>query len=76
MTPEQAVRAFQDVKGKNMMLIHWGGFTLAYHAWTEPIERALAAAKEKEVNLIAPKIGETAQIDSDMHIPISSWWEF
>ncbi|MDI5789020.1 hypothetical protein PO124_13125 [Bacillus licheniformis] len=24
-----------------MMLIHWGAFTLAYHGWKEPIERAL-----------------------------------
>lgn len=76
MTPEKAVQAHLDVNGKNMMLIHWGAFTLAYHGWTEPIERALKAAKEKEVNLIAPEISETVQLDSDLHIPISSWWDF
>lgn len=76
MTPEEAVQAHLDVNGKNMMLIHWGAFTLAYHGWTEPIERALKAAKEKEVNLIAPEIGETARLDSGKQIPISSWWDF
>lgn len=76
MTPEEAVQAHLDVNGKNMMLIHWGAFTLAYHGWTEPIERALKAAKEKEVNLILPEIGETAELDRDLHIPISSWWDF
>lgn len=74
MIPEQSVKASLDVNGNNMMLMHWGGFTLANHGWKEPIERALNAAKEKEVNLIVPKIGETVQLDSDLHIPISSWW--
>jgi hypothetical protein len=39
-------------------------------------ERALKVAKEKGVNLIAPEIGETVQLDSDLHIPITSWWDF
>lgn len=75
MTPEEAVQAHLDVNGENMMLIHWGAFTLAYHGWTEPIERAIKAAKEKEVNLLAPEIGETAILDSDLRYPISTWWE-
>lgn len=75
MTPEEAVQAHLDVSGKNMMLIHWGGFTLAYHGWTEPIERGLKAAEEKKVNLITPKIGETTQLGSDIQIPNSFWWE-
>lgn len=74
MTPEESVKAHLDVNGKNMMLVHWGAFTLAFHGWTEPIERAIKAAKEEEVNLIVPKIGETVQLDSDLHIPIVSWW--
>lgn len=59
-----------------MVLAHWGAFTLAYHGWNEPIERALKAAKEKDVNLVTPKIGETVQLNSDLHIPVSSWWDF
>lgn len=76
MTPEQAVQAHLDVNGKTMMLMHWGAFTLAYHGWNEPIERALQEAKKVEVNLITPKIGETVLLDSDLHIPPSSWWDF
>ncbi|WP_456274976.1 MBL fold metallo-hydrolase [Bacillus sp. AK031] len=77
MTPEESVQANEDVNGNTMMLMHWGGFTLAYHGWTEPIERALKAAaeKEREANLIAPEIGQTVQINSDLPLPISSWWE-
>ena len=76
MIPEQSVQANLDVNGKNMMLMHWGAFTLANHGWKEPIERALKEAKKAEVNLIAPKIGETVLLDSDLQMPLSSWWNF
>lgn len=76
MTPEEAVQANVDVRGKNMVLAHWGAFSLAYHGWNEPIERALEAAIEKEVNLNIPEIGQTVQLNSDLHIPVSSWWDF
>ncbi|MGP7815910.1 MBL fold metallo-hydrolase [Niallia sp. 01092] len=75
MKPEESVQAHLDVKGKNMMLIHWGAFTLAYHSWTEPIERALIEAKKKGVNLFAPKIGETVPLNGELSIPITLWWE-
>ncbi|MGJ7913356.1 MBL fold metallo-hydrolase [Neobacillus sp. LXY-1] len=75
MTPEQSVQAHLDVNGKNMMLIHWGAFTLAYHGWTEPIERALKASEKSGVNMIAPKIGETVPLGREFSNPISSWWE-
>jgi len=76
MTLEEAIQANVDVNGKNIVLAHWGAFTLAYHGWNEPIERALKAAKEKHLNLIAPEIGQTVQLDSDLHIPVSTWWDF
>lgn len=75
MTPEQSVQAHIDVNGKIMMLIHWGAFTLAYHGWTEPIERALKASEKSGVNMIAPKIGETVPLNGELSIPISTWWK-
>lgn len=76
MIPEQSVQANLDVNGKNMMLMHWGAFTLAHHGWKEPIERALKEAKKVKVNLIAPEVGKTVPLDSDMNIPVYSWWDF
>jgi L-ascorbate metabolism protein UlaG (beta-lactamase superfamily) len=75
MTPEEAVQAHLDVNGKNMMLIHWGAFTLAYHGWTEPVERLLIEAKKAEVNQIAPKVGETVTLIRELSIPTSLWWK-
>jgi L-ascorbate metabolism protein UlaG (beta-lactamase superfamily) len=76
MVPEQSVQANLDVNGETMMLMHWGAFTLANHGWNEPIERALEEANEREVNIIAPQIGETVLLDSDLHMPPTSWWDF
>ncbi|WP_462413653.1 MBL fold metallo-hydrolase [Neobacillus sp. Marseille-QA0830] len=75
MFPEQSVQAHIDVNGKNMMLIHWGAFTLANHGWTEPIERALQEAEKNKVHLIAPKIGETVPLMESLSTPITTWWE-
>ncbi|WP_297418005.1 MBL fold metallo-hydrolase [Clostridium sp.] len=75
MKPEEAVQAHLDVKGKNM-LMHWGAFTLAFHSWKEPIERAIKKAKKSEVNLIVPQIGKTVSLDSELNIPFNAWWNF
>lgn len=78
MIPEQSVQANLDVNGKTMMLMHWGAFTLANHGWNEPIERVLEETKIREVNIIAPKIGETVLLDSDsdLQMPPTLWWDF
>jgi L-ascorbate metabolism protein UlaG (beta-lactamase superfamily) len=74
MFPEQSVQASLDVKGKTMMLIHWGAFTLARHGWKEPIERAIKEAEAKNVHLIAPKIGETIRLTGLLDTPATAWW--
>jgi L-ascorbate metabolism protein UlaG (beta-lactamase superfamily) len=76
MMPEQSVQANLDVKGKNMILMHWGAFTLARHGWKEPIERALKETKKAGVNLIVPRIAETVTFDSNLQTSASSWWNF
>ncbi len=73
MQPEESVQAHLDVRGKYMMLIHWGAFTLAYHSWTDPVERGIRAAEEKGVKIIAPKIGETVFLTDSLPEP-KDWW--
>jgi L-ascorbate metabolism protein UlaG (beta-lactamase superfamily) len=53
--PEQAVVAHRMLRGKVMLPIHWGLFTLAYHGWTEPVERVSVAADAATVTLVLPK---------------------
>lgn len=73
MKPEETVRAHLDLRGKLLIPIHWGAFTLAFHLWTDPIERVTKAASEQKVNIATPKIGETVIITSK-EIPTSAWW--
>lgn len=59
MGPEQAVLAHQKLRGRVFLPIHWGLLTLAYHAWTEPVERALLEAQRVGVTIVTPKPGQS-----------------
>ena len=43
-TPEEALRLFEDVRGKRFVGIHWGTFDLAEEPIEEPPRRLLAEA--------------------------------
>ena len=42
--PSRRCVAHRLVRGRVMLPVHWGLFNLAFHGWTEPIERTLVAA--------------------------------
>jgi L-ascorbate metabolism protein UlaG (beta-lactamase superfamily) len=70
--PEQAVRAHRMVRGAVMLPVHWGLFDLAFHGWTEPIERVLVAADREGVGVIAPRPGQS--IEPGAAPPRERWW--
>jgi L-ascorbate metabolism protein UlaG (beta-lactamase superfamily) len=70
--PEQAVAAHRIVRGKVLLPIHWGLFPLAYHGWTEPIERILVAAKDAGVDIVAPRPGQS--FEPDIPLALERWW--
>ena len=72
LTPEQAVAAHVQVRGKVLQPIHWGTFNLAFHAWDEPAERVVAAAAANRTQLIIPKPGES--VEPAMRRPVEPWW--
>ncbi len=73
MGPENAVKAHLDLKGKLLMPIHWGTFNLAFHPWTEPVERILQAAEKAHVPLLLPAPGETYDTAAGPYN--SEWWK-
>lgn len=75
MRPEESVQAHLDVKGQTMMLIHWAAFTLSFHSWTDPIERAIYKAREEDVDLVIPQLGETVLLYGDKSKVINKWWK-
>ncbi|MEM8927275.1 MAG: MBL fold metallo-hydrolase [Bacteroidota bacterium] len=74
MFPEETAQAGVDVKAKALMPIHWGAFKLALHSWTDPIERVSKKAKELQLPLVTPKIGEPIVID-ELPKTNSAWWQ-
>lgn len=74
MTPEETAQAGVDVKAKKLMPIHWAGFKLAMHSWTDPIERVSVKSKELNLPLITPQIGEKILIKDSLKV-YKKWWK-
>ncbi|MFQ5569173.1 MAG: MBL fold metallo-hydrolase [Rhodothermales bacterium] len=72
MGPEQAVEAHRMVRGRLMLPIHWGTFNLAFHGWTEPVERLLVAAERAGVQVAIPRPGESILPASPP--AVERWW--
>lgn len=73
MMPEETAIAGLDLKAERIMPIHWGGFKLALHSWTDPVERVTAKAKELQLPLITPQIGDPFPVRNENRA-YSEWW--
>ncbi len=70
--PELAFQAHLALKGKQMLPIHWGTFSLALHDWRQPIEKLQQLAAQQGVPLLVPRPGEPVNVtgaDYNTH-----WW--
>jgi L-ascorbate metabolism protein UlaG (beta-lactamase superfamily) len=74
MMPEEVVQAAKDLNSKKLLAVHWGKFALGNHAWDEPAVRVHKAARENQMNLLTPMIGEQVNID-DHAQQFLPWWE-
>jgi len=73
MMPEQTAQAGIDLGAKVIWPVHWGKFTLAFHAWNDSPKRITKAADELRLKLTTPVIGE--QIVIGTTYPNRNWWE-
>lgn len=67
------VQAHLDLGGKIMFPIHNGTFDLALHSWFDPFERVTKAAKEKNVSITFPKMGEPIYLNEEKET--TYWWK-
>jgi len=75
MTPEEAVQVSRDVRAGVMLPVHWATFNLAFHAWRDPADRAVAAAAKAGVALVVPRPGEFIEPETrNAHQDV--WWAF
>lgn len=70
--PEQAIVAHELVRGGLFIPVHWGTFDLAFHNWTEPVERVLAAADVAGVPVSVPRPGQS--IEPSAPPAPTRWW--
>ncbi|MFI9506132.1 MBL fold metallo-hydrolase [Nocardia sp. NPDC052566] len=78
MNPEEAVRAHADLclgdAGSGILVpIHWATFNLAFHGWSEPVRRMVAAARAAGTEVAVPMPGQ--RLDPNGVPPRDSWWE-
>lgn len=74
MFPEETAQAGVDLKSKIIMPIHWGAFKLSQHSWTDPVERLSLKAKELQIELVTPQIGESYVLGTS-GLESSAWWK-
>jgi len=73
MMPEEVVKAALELKAKRLMPVHWAKFALANHAWDDSVVRVTASAKQQNVTLVTPMIGEEVNLKNETKA-YHAWW--
>ena len=73
MQPEQTVQAALDLQAGVLLPVHWAKFTLGMHPWREPIERVTAAAKQHDLPIVTPGLGQV--LDWTAAPVENAWWQ-
>ncbi len=72
MFPEETAQAHLDLKGKLLLPIHWGKFDLSLHPWKESVNRLSRKAKEENIRLFTPEIGQMVSFQDSTEL--DEWW--
>ena len=70
--PDNAMQALSLLGGGNFLPIHWGTFSLAIHAWDQPVETVLGIAEKQGVHLLVPRLGEAVEPTNERRL--DPWW--
>ncbi|MER5380923.1 MBL fold metallo-hydrolase [Streptomyces sp. NPDC002688] len=77
MTPEEGMRSHLDLQGGQpsgvMLPIHWATFNLSTHAWADPGEGTMAAARAAGARVALPRPGEPFEPTAET-VPSEPWW--
>ncbi|GAA4437180.1 MBL fold metallo-hydrolase [Ravibacter arvi] len=74
MQPEEVIQATRDLGAKALLPVHSGKFSLANHAWYEPLERISALGTQHQVAVLTPAIGHITNL-SDKSLQLKPWWK-
>ncbi|MFO0586673.1 MAG: MBL fold metallo-hydrolase [Polyangiaceae bacterium] len=70
--PENALTAFERLRGKALLPVHWSTFNLGLHDWDDPGETLFQLAEKKGSRILTPKIG--AVFEPDHAESPEAWW--
>jgi len=70
--PENALEALKLLGGGAFLPVHWGTFSLAMHAWDQPVETLLALGPKQGAHLLLPRLGEP--IEPSHEHKRTPWW--
>ncbi|MDR0647392.1 MAG: MBL fold metallo-hydrolase [Puniceicoccales bacterium] len=73
MHPTETIMAAEDLRAKVLLPVHNSKFSLAPHAWNEPLNEITRLGKNKDVRLLTPMIGQKVNI-KDTDQPFNAWW--
>lgn len=73
--PEDVIKAMKDLKAKRVFPVHSSKFSLALHAWDEPLKKVteLNAFSENPIPLITPMIGQLVELKNEKQ-EFQQWW--
>jgi len=72
--PDDAAQAFAAMGASGLLMpIHWGLFSLALHAWRQPIERITEIADSSGIKLWSPTPGAPTEVIIGQEHR-SNWW--
>jgi L-ascorbate metabolism protein UlaG (beta-lactamase superfamily) len=70
--PENALQAFRMLGGGTLLPVHWGTFSLGFHAWNEPGDQLVDLARRDGARILTPRLGgvfEPEHVDGP-----TTWW--
>jgi len=73
MMPEEVIQAAEELEAKKLLPVHWSKFSLALHAWDDPIIRVTKEGRRRGTTLLHPMIGETVHLKDNASF--APWWE-
>lgn len=71
--PGQNIQAMKDLKAKRMIPVHNSKFTIAEHAWDEPMKKMVELNRDN-ARIIMPAIGQKVDWRDDAKV-YERWWE-
>ncbi|MFC3197975.1 MBL fold metallo-hydrolase [Parapedobacter deserti] len=72
--PDEVILAARDLNAKRTLPVHNSKFSLAMHAWDDPLIELTEANAVDSIPLLTPRIGEPVYL-KDSTQTFSRWWE-